>query len=202
MVNHYFLFDLAVMIFLVIAAKLLLRDSESSSPMIQECDAAANKHQQCDIIHTNNTSSSVDKQDASNDDNDSSHLQVGGIVEMYGGKSYFAFPATITGYKEEKSSVKYNLLNAINHAHPSGVAPEFIHPYQVYEDGTQASCNVGAMRKIIMTPCTIVSHSVEKSGFILYQVSYLDEGNELFPEHLPFSRIKRYLRRSNGVTNR
>ena len=200
MVNHYFLFDLAVMIFLVIAVKLLLRDGERSSPITQEDDAAADKHQQCDMIHiANTTSSSVDKpetqrtthQDTSNDDVDSSHLQVGGIVELYGRKSNFATPARITGYKKEKSSVKYNLVNDFTDTHTSGVAPEFIHPYQDYEEGTQAYCNVGALHEIYMTHCTIVSHSIKKSGIISYQVSYLNEENELIPQHLPFSRILR-----------
>ena len=57
--------------------------------------------------------------------------------------------------------------------------PELIHPYQVYEDGTRASCNMGALRKIYMTPCVIVSHSIRKIGVVSYQVSYLNDEEEI-----------------------
>lgn len=114
-----------------------------------------------------------------------------GMVELYDDKSYFATPAIVTGYKNHKSSTSYNLKNAITNARHSGVAPEFINPYQVYGDGTHASCNVGALR-MHMVPCKIVSHSIKKSGFVWYEVSYLNkEVNVWVQEYLPFSRVQR-----------
>mmetsp|Transcript_34880 Transcript_34880/g.62786 ORF Transcript_34880/g.62786 Transcript_34880/m.62786 type:complete len:194 (+) Transcript_34880:171-752(+) len=130
--------------------------------------------------------------DTSNDA-DSSHLQKGGMVELYGDGSYFATPAIITGYNKEKPSTKYNLHNSITNQHHSGVDPEFIHPYQVYEDGTEAACNVGALRKIYMTPCTIDSHFIKGSGLISYQVSYLNDFDVQVQEYLPFARVQRNL---------
>ena len=129
--------------------------------------------------------------DTSNDD-DSSHLQKGGIVELYGDGSYFATPAIIMGIKETPS-MKYNLHNSITNQHHSGVDPEFIHPYQVYEDGTEAACNVGALRKIYLTPCSVDSHFIKGSGTISYHVSYLNEDDVQVQECLAFGRVQRNL---------
>ena len=122
------------------------------------------------------------------------------MVELYGDESYFATPAIIVGYNKETPYTKYNLHNFITNQHHSGVNPEFIHPYQVYEDGTEASCNVGTLRKnlrkIYMTPCKIDSHFIKGSGFISYQVSYLNDDVQV-QEYLPFARVQRTLRKTD-----
>ena len=126
------------------------------------------------------------------------HLKIGSIVELYTDESYFATPAIITGYEEEKSYAHYILQNTTSNARIPRVDPEFIHPYQVYEDGTRASCNVGPLRKTFMTPCAIVSHSIRKSGIATYQVSYLNEEEILVHDYLPFSKVRRIHGRRNG----
>eukprot|EP00571_Detonula_confervacea_P009846 CAMPEP_0172299216 /NCGR_PEP_ID=MMETSP1058-20130122/1571_1 /TAXON_ID=83371 /ORGANISM="Detonula confervacea, Strain CCMP 353" /LENGTH=433 /DNA_ID=CAMNT_0013008577 /DNA_START=82 /DNA_END=1383 /DNA_ORIENTATION=- len=130
-----------------------------------------------------------------------STFPLGSMVELYADSSHFSIPAIITGYNMEESSTNYNLKNAVTHARISRVAREFIHPYQVHEDGTKAACNVGALRKIYFATCQIVSHSITKSGFVSYEVSYLDENDEMsHPENLPFSRVQRD-RRNNSLHN-
>lgn len=133
-----------------------------------------------------------------NDDYDSSdELQQSGgsLVELYGEGSYFATPAIITGHYKKTPSMKYNLKHATTNAVPTSVNPEFIHPYQVHKDGTEASCNMGISRdgRYDTTPCTIDSHSVRGSGFIFYHVSYLNEENELMRKRMHFSKVQRTL---------
>ena len=66
-------------------------------------------------------------------------------------------------------------------------------PYQVYTDGTEASYNVGLVRKLWLVPCRIESHSINNgSGFVSYRVSYLVDEDEMpRPEFIPFSRVQR-----------
>mmetsp|Transcript_23123 Transcript_23123/g.41303 ORF Transcript_23123/g.41303 Transcript_23123/m.41303 type:complete len:253 (+) Transcript_23123:190-948(+) len=141
-------------------------------------------------------------------------LTKGTIVELYAnGRSYFATPAIIEGHQVEEGSSStgsqyhYSLLNAFTNEELPRVDPEFVHPYQAYEDGTRASCNLG--RKAVgdndgdafMTPCVIVTHSIRKSGLVLYEVSYLasnDDDDALVNDYLPFSRVRRIHDRTNG----
>ena len=128
------------------------------------------------------------------EEDDKSHLKPGDIIELYAGQTYFAVPAVITGYqRDEESSTKYNLQSTITGVRSSGVASQFIHPYQVYEDGTEASCNVSATRKLWLVPCRIESHSIKNgSDLVFYRVSYLVDEDEMpRPEFIPFSRVQR-----------
>jgi len=144
-----------------------------------------------------------------------SPLAKGIIVELYAdGKSYFATPAIVAGYQVEEGSSSigsqyyYSLLNAFTNEELPRVDPEFVHPYQAYEDGTRASCNLGRKASsevgddVLMTPCLIVTHTTKKSGIVLYQVSYLtsddDTDDALVHDYLPFSRVRRIHDRTNG----
>jgi len=207
----YFLFDLAV----ITAIAGIAGQCFAPSWMRQECPASGNiiglslssnscwQEKQLNSIpaadnnHRNsyaskdyNKSRKTIPQDESNIGNsdDSKHLRVGGLVELYGESSYFAAPAIIRGGTKEK----YNLVNFITNSLPTGVASEFIHPYKIYDKGTFATCNVGVSKEIHLTPCTVVSHLIQKSGSVYYEVSYSNKHGELFPKHLPFSKIQRY----------
>ena len=146
-----------------------------------------------------------------------SSLDVGSIVELYEDASYFAIPAIITdeimtsssssssastsppspreddNTNEDEPTPKkiYSLTNVITNIPISSIPSNYIHPYQPYEDGTMASCNIAALRKVQMKPCAIVSHSTRESGLVTYQVSYLNKDNVLIHETLPFSRVQR-----------
>ena len=113
---------------------------------------------------------------------------------------YFSAPVVITGYRKEKLSAQYSLQNIITNTCLPRVDPELIHPYQVYEDGTRASYNVGALQSDIYDSlCEIVSHSIRKSGLVLYHVSYLNDKEEMMVHnHLPFSRVHRVHGRRDG----
>ena len=120
------------------------------------------------------------------------YLKIGSLVELYWTSSRFAIPAVVWGKTIGKYEIKYNLGNAITNAVHIGVAEELIHPYQVYEEGTKAYCNVGAVRTIKLVPCTILDHSIKRtSGFVSYQVSNdrWDDGGDYM--WLPFSRVQR-----------
>jgi len=143
-------------------------------------------------------------------------LTKGTIVELYAdGRSYFATPAIVEGHQVEESSSStgnqyhYSLLNAFTNEELPRVDPEFVHPYQAYEDDTRASCNLGREAvgdnddDAFMTPCVIVTHSIRKSGLVLYEVSYLtsdddDDDDVLVNDYLPFSRVRRIHDRTNG----
>ena len=143
-------------------------------------------------------------------------LDVGSIVELYEDASYFAIPAIITDEITSSSSSSsstsppspreddntnedeptpkkiYSLTNVITNIPISSIPSNYIHPYQPYDDGTMASCNIAALRKVQMKPCAIVSHSIRSnSGLVTYQVSYLNKDNVLIHETLPFSRVQR-----------
>ena len=120
------------------------------------------------------------------------YLKIGSLVELYWTSSRFAIPAVVWGKTIGQYEIKYNLGNAITNAVHIGVAEELIHPYQVYEEGTKAYCNVGAVRTIKLVPCTILDHSIKRtSGFVSYQVSddRWDDGGDYM--WLPFSRVQR-----------
>ena len=197
----YFLLDVAIITSLVIADRHLLRDADgaSSALMAHECDDVTNSTnrtklpEQQERQHQYDVTSTI----SSNND-DTNHLKVGSIVELYTNRSDFAAPAIIKGFQEEKSPAHYILQNTITNTRIPRVDPEFVHPYQVYEDGTRASCNVGALRTTVMTPCAIVSHSIRKSGIAIYQVSYLNEKEILVHDYLPFSKVQRIHGRRNG----
>ena len=150
-----------------------------------------------------------------------SSLGVGSIVELYeDGTSYFAIPAIITDEMTPSSSSStstsppspreddnnntfndkqptthqkiYSLTNVITNIQISSIPSNYIHPYQPYEDGAMASCNIAALRTVQMKPCAIVSHSIRSnSGLVTYQVSYLNKDDVLIHENLPFSRVQR-----------
>lgn len=166
---------------------------------------------------------SSDDDDDYSSDSSMSQFKTGSIVELHGDKSYFSVPAVVTGIimdtdtdntGSSSSSYTYSLHNSITKAHLPNVDAEFVHPYQIYEDGTRASCNVGALRKVYMTPCAILSHTIKKrrrslrsddgdsdgsSNRVVYQVSYLNkEGTELVKDQLPISRVQRIHGRRNG----
>ena len=199
----YFLLDVAIIMSLVIAAKHLLRYADGASSVLmaqeQECDDAANSTNRTKLPRQQERQHQYEiTSDIPSNNDDTNHLKIGSIVELYTDESYFSAPAIITGFQEEKSSAYYILQNIFTDTRIPRVDPEFVHPYQVYEDGTRASCNVGALRTIVMTPCAIVSHSIRKSGSALYQVSYLDKEEILVHDYLPFSRVQRVHGRGNG----
>mmetsp|Transcript_13184 Transcript_13184/g.28616 ORF Transcript_13184/g.28616 Transcript_13184/m.28616 type:complete len:231 (+) Transcript_13184:81-773(+) len=211
----YLLFDLATLIYFVLVARKLLCDGHSSllAPARHPDQAYANQTcipveqqpqqygaQDEDGVQVviNASSSSEDVREplrmSSLDptSNEDSTFSVGDIVELYGDNSKFAQPAIITGHKIEESSTEYNLHLLIAKTDPSGVTSEFIHRYQVYDAGTKASCNVGTL-EVYMADCWIVSHSIEKSGLISYQVSYLDEEKKLHSKYLPLTSVQRII---------
>lgn len=205
--TQFFLFGIAAMVSLVFAKRPLLDNAAgaSSALLAQEWDGdAANstdeiklagQHEQQNRFNITSTAVPLKNEDLG-------HFKIGGIVELYTDESYFATPAIVMGYTEEKSSTQYSLLNTITNNRLPRVESEFIHPYRVYEDETRASCNVGALRKPSMTPCVIVSHSTRKSGVAIYQVSYLNkEQNTLVDDNLPFSRVQRIHGRIPGRRN-
>jgi len=135
-----------------------------------------------------------------NDDLDHGHFPVGSIVEVRADNSYFATPAIVVGIQRTKknSSIKYDLHRTITHEWLDGIDPELIRPYQVYEDGTGASCNIALLRNVYIAPCSVISHEVGQSGAVHYQVSYLNFNQELVDDILPFSRVQRVHGRKFG----
>jgi hypothetical protein len=197
------IFDLAIAVFLLMAAKTARR-SIFDGAMVPECDAdgmvnqtslsCSDSGQQHILRHVGaiapTSSPSLPAQD------DELTLEIGSLVELYMSDSYFATPAILT----DKSSTHYNVLNVMTNDRVAQVDPQFIHPYKAYEDGTRASCNIGALRKTSMVPCVVESHSTRKSGVVLYQVSYLnEEGTLVHEDNLPFSRVQRVHGRRSGA---
>jgi len=220
----YFCFDIfiaASIVMLVVALRPVFGDCENS---------LRRKYGHCDgDVHTpdfmNGTHSTVKNQQQVNetsykadprrmatppasstqhDDEENQHqFKIGDIVELYGPKSTFAMPATIIGYKKQDNStiIKYDLQSVIHNTKPMGVAPELMYPYQVYDDGMLASCNVAEPGRVYMAPCKIASHVIKKrGGFISYQVEYLKGVKKVnFPEYLPFSRVQRRINQQHNV---
>mmetsp|Transcript_31492 Transcript_31492/g.67130 ORF Transcript_31492/g.67130 Transcript_31492/m.67130 type:complete len:229 (+) Transcript_31492:222-908(+) len=124
-------------------------------------------------------------------------LESGTVVELWGEGAHFAPPAIITGHSLLEDLITYDLHMPIVGSHASSVDPQFVHPYQVYEDGTEASCNIGNLRKRNMIPCTVDTHFVGGSGPIMYEVSWLRD-SRLVQTQLPFSKVQRVLTHKNG----
>mmetsp|Transcript_38229 Transcript_38229/g.70137 ORF Transcript_38229/g.70137 Transcript_38229/m.70137 type:complete len:334 (-) Transcript_38229:435-1436(-) len=123
---------------------------------------------------------------------DSNHLRLRGVVELYDDNNYYsAAPLIITSYMKDG---KMDLHHTFSSTHLPGVDPEDIRPYHVYGDGTDALCKVDKLRKV--TPCTIGSHSITKTGSVSYQVSYLNEGKTL-QKFLPFTDVQRILKKKD-----
>ena len=125
-------------------------------------------------------------------------IKPGSIVELYSDTSYFAIPAIVLE-GSSSSNNEYVIENTITHDTLPSVSSKLIHPYQIYADGTRASCNIGIEDTVYMTPCAVRSHVVrEKSGLAMYEVSYL-ENDKLVEEYMPFSRVQRIHGRRNGM---
>eukprot|EP00581_Thalassiosira_minuscula_P002526 CAMPEP_0183741190 /NCGR_PEP_ID=MMETSP0737-20130205/61505_1 /TAXON_ID=385413 /ORGANISM="Thalassiosira miniscula, Strain CCMP1093" /LENGTH=197 /DNA_ID=CAMNT_0025976447 /DNA_START=412 /DNA_END=1005 /DNA_ORIENTATION=- len=170
------------------------------SPVIAKRDCIANfnfTNRTCIPRHLRDQPQGIVFPDPSNNREDgSSNLKSGNMIELYGEHNFFAVPAIITGYSydEVTSSLKYDLYDIVRNSRYAGVAAEFIHPYETYQDGTKAFCNIGSSRKVHMTLCTIESHFIKGSGFISYEISYSNGGNVEFKERLPFSKVQRNLK--------
>ena len=124
----------------------------------------------------------------------SSPYKVGSIVELYKEESYFATPAIVTS-SSSSSSIENTVVvqNTITNTY-STISTSYIHAYTTYDNGTRASCNVSApnSNEAYMKPCVVNSHTLRpNSGLVLYEVSYLNEEDELVKEMLPFSRVQR-----------
>eukprot|EP00581_Thalassiosira_minuscula_P013256 CAMPEP_0183734558 /NCGR_PEP_ID=MMETSP0737-20130205/44105_1 /TAXON_ID=385413 /ORGANISM="Thalassiosira miniscula, Strain CCMP1093" /LENGTH=388 /DNA_ID=CAMNT_0025968065 /DNA_START=77 /DNA_END=1243 /DNA_ORIENTATION=- len=123
----------------------------------------------------------------------SSSFPVGSVVEINAPDGYFAFPATVTGVTNKK----YHLTHGITQFQLKNIESKFVHPYKVYNEGTEASCNVGKLRNLVMVPCTIISQRENDrigggNDDILYEVSakMLGETQERIL-YLPRMRIQR-----------
>ena len=153
--------------------------------------------------------------------NSNSPLRRGSIVELYGSNSYFATPAWIEKQEGAASTSSatgsgyhaytYTLHNAITSGSIPHVDSKFIHPYQIYKEGTRASCNIG-LNELYLTPCVIQSHVITEEGTLVYRVSYLnqqrqqqdDDMNEdggeeeenLVHDSLSFTKVQRKVQRN------
>ena len=118
-------------------------------------------------------------------------LQAGDFVEIFGDHSTFAIPALVD--EVFGGGETFALIYGSNNQRIPKVDKEFVHPYRAYEEGTEANCNVGSMRSIVMTPCKVASSTVkESSNFIVYEVLYLNEQHEMIKVFMPFTRVQRY----------
>ena len=125
---------------------------------------------------------------------DSNHLQLRGVVEIYNDtSSYCAAPFIITSYNEDG---KIDLYHSFSSTHVPGIDPAIVRPYHIYGDGTDALCKVVKLRKV--TPCAIVSHSITETGSVSYQVSYLNKG-KTWRKFLPFTDVQRILQTKDWV---
>ena len=180
----YFVCGVTAMIFLAIADRQFFDDGVGlgSALMARVCDDdAANSTNRTELPRQRKPQHYYDitRTTITPKNEDLGHLKMGGMVVLYSDESNFAVPAIIMGYNKEESSTRYDLLNTVSNTHLPHVESEFIHPYQAYEEGKRASCNVGALQNPYMTPCVINSHSTRKSGVVLYEVSYLKKEDVL-----------------------
>jgi len=170
--------------------------------------------QQQSSTNTTTSSSSTISSSLFDDDNNNNnnngdvssedYFKPGSIVELHTDTSYFATPAVITGqqHDDSSSSEPYQLLDVFHNTALTKINKHYIHPYQIYNDQTRASCSVGVDRGTRMTPCVVESHrmSSDNGGVVVYQVSYLnEEEDDLIRVELPFSRVRRVHARENGV---
>lgn len=120
-------------------------------------------------------------------------LEKGSLVEVFaeGSRHHAAVPAIVTGHCTGTGSSQeehfYGVENVYAREHLPRVDAALVRPYEVYEDGTRAACNVEARE----TPCAVMGHTKRESGLVLYEVVYLDGEDEPAQEVLPFSRVRR-----------
>lgn len=178
-----------------IAAARMHRQNQFDS-VAPNCDAAANistgTNQTCDerqMLRQSQTNIPLPVNSSNR------HLEKGSLVEVYGERSYFATPSIIQKQSDSSPGRKYFVQNTITGQLHRDVDLDFIHPYQAYQSGTEAHCNIGSLRnaKLYLTPCVVESSSVKgKSGFISYKVSYMnDDTKERVEIYLPFSKVQR-----------
>lgn len=206
----YFFVDLAVIVAVVVAARRLLSGEDGGmAPECGDADAENNANRTrslssllddaspaSDVLRKVPPSAAPSNDQAAVEGENERHLRVGGIVELYGDSSYFASPAIIT---DVSSPTTFSIQNAVTDAQVAQVGKEYIHPYVPYAEGTRAACNVG-VSEVYMAPCVVGSHVVrERSGVVIYEVSYLNEDDELTSEMLPFSRVQRRRRTSGSM---
>jgi len=83
-----------------------------------------------------------------------------------------SFPAVVTGIIHGANEYRYHVTNSINLTPTENVEPKYVREYQIYENDTEAECNVGSKKQIIMVPCTILSHAVHGDGNNFDDVMY------------------------------
>mmetsp|Transcript_39381 Transcript_39381/g.82820 ORF Transcript_39381/g.82820 Transcript_39381/m.82820 type:complete len:346 (-) Transcript_39381:117-1154(-) len=132
---------------------------------------------------------------------ETSHLEIGGLVEIHSEDGKYGIPGTIMYYiKESNDYAKYDVENGITKEMRNQLDPEMVHRYEVYEIGASALCNLGTPQELDMTPCIIVSHSIEKSDNPSYQISYLNEDVNIWVDKfLSWDRVQRVLDEGESV---
>ena len=217
----YLLASLTVFISLLTAARKLLVGRDSDTPVLlalrnvlitSNVPIAGGQHQQPiqrpTVIsegHGSGSSSGdyepnthhevVDNMVSLTEDDKSSYssVQLQDLVELYGEGSAFAAPALVLSMKKDALSAnfRYDVQDLITKRRYTGVAPDFIHKYQVYDDGTDAVCNIGVFRKVEMMPCEVISHVKKLNGFVEYEIWYLNDEEEVVKKHLSFDKVQR-----------
>lgn len=127
-------------------------------------------------------------------------------VEIYSPTSKLAFPAIVDSVIcDEKYGDTYMMTEYDANSRASlPIQARYVHRYETYPVGTRAMC--GRSRGSVRggkseVPCLVKSRSIGKStGFEYadtYEVVYLDGvTSEVIIDHLPFSRVQRYLDQS------
>ena len=137
----------------------------------------------------------VDNMVSLTEDDESSYssVQVQDLVELYGDNSAFAAPALVLSMKRDvlSENFRYDVQDLITKRRYTGVAPDFIHKYQVYDEGTDAVCNIGVFGKVDMIPCEVISHVKKLNGFVEYKIWYLNDEEEVVKKQLSFDRVER-----------
>lgn len=88
----------------------------------------------------------IQKNDSTNND-DSSNNELRGVAELYGETSQTADPVIILDYANHVDTpTKYRLFHILNNNADVIVAPEFVHPYNIYAKGTK----VGSVFKLFV----------------------------------------------------
>lgn len=119
-------------------------------------------------------------------------------ILLVGSSRRYSDPVIIVGYDEEDG--KYDIIHAL-HGTSKTIKPEYLRPYEILPDGTTGWCNIaenGAKERLEMRPCTILSHSTRKVGFVYYQVAITPSGADLekkrdqvlMTKELSFSKIR------------
>jgi len=143
--------------------------------------------------------------DPSTDDVDvSDHVQVRGVVEFdHDASNRFGYAAPLVITDRTKDGI-LSLHHTVFARLYSRVIPAYTRPYHVYGSQTKAGCLVGKADLQLcdksLIPCTVLSHSTEKSGTVLYQVSYLNkQDGTLVRDQLSFTKVHRVI--GNSETN-